>query len=198
MANTRFSLQDLAHLGGCSPRLVRRYIEQGLLPPAQVRGRGAYYAAVHLDRLRAVGVLKSRDRLRIAVIRQVLDNLSGDEIQQVAAGTALELDALPSIRSSAVNAAVPDSAVQSQPQDRAMGEGDVEIWATVRITADIELRARGLNRKGLGRLQAIAEQLRQVVQTNQPLGPTGAGGLTPGYNERETRSLLTPLDDALL
>ena len=198
MANTRFSLQDLAHLGGCSPRLVRRYIEQGLLPPAQVRGRGAYYAAVHLDRLRAVGVLKSRNRLRIAVIRQVLDNLSGDEIQQVAAGTALELDALPSIRSSAVNAAVPDSAVQSQPQDRAMGEGDVEIWATVRITADIELRARGLNRKGLGRLRAIAEQLRQVVQTNQPLGPTGAGGLTPGYNERETRSLLTPLDDALL
>ncbi len=198
MANTRFSLQDLAHLGGCSPRLVRRYIEQGLLPPAQVRGRGAYYAAVHLDRLRAVGVLKSRDRLRIAVIRQVLDNLSGDEIQQVAAGTALELDALPSIRSSAVNAAVPDSAVQSQPQDRAMGEGDVEIWATVRITADIELRARGLNRKGLGRLQAIAEQLRQVVQTNQPLVPVGAGELTPGYNERETRSLLTPLDDALL
>lgn len=198
MANLRFSLEELAHLGGCSPRLVRRYIEQGLLPPAQVRGRGAYYAAAHLDRLRAVSVLKSRDRLRIAVIRQVLDNLSGDEIQQVAAGTALELDALPSIRSSAVNAAVPDSAVQSQPQDGAMGEGDVEIWATVRITADIELRARGLNRKGLGRLRAIAEQLRQVVQTNQPLGPTGAGGLTPGYNERETRSLLTPLDDALL
>ena len=194
----RFSLGELAHLGGCSPRLVRRYIEQGLLPPAQVRGRGAYYAAVHLDRLRAVEVLKSRDRLRIAVIRQVLDNLSGDEIQQVAAGTALELDALPSIRSSAVNAAVPDSAVQSQPQDRAMGEGDVEIWATVRITADIELRARGLNRKGLGRLRAIAEQLRQVVQTNQPLVPARAGGLTPGYNERETRSLLTPLDDALL
>ena len=198
MANLRFSLEELAHLGGCSPRLVRRYIEQGLLPPAQVRGRGAYYAAVHLDRLRAVGVLKSRNQLRIAVIRQVLDNLSGDEIQQVAAGTALELDALPSIRSSAVNAAVPDSAVQSQPQDGAMGEGDVEIWATVRITADIELRARGLNRKGLGRLRAIAEQLRQVVQTNQPLGPTGAGGLTPGYNERETRSLLTPLDEALL
>ena len=187
MANTRFSLQELAHLGGCSPRLVRRYIEQGLLPPAQVRGRGAYYAAVHLDRLRAVGVLKSRDRLRIAVIRQVLDNLSGDEIQQVAAGTALELDA-----------ELPDSAVQSLPPAGAVAEGDVEIWATVRITADIELRARGLNQKALGRLRAIAEQLRQVVQTNQPLVPIGAGGLTPGYNERETHSLLTPLDDALL
>ncbi len=198
MANTRFSLEELAHLGGCSPRLVRRYIEQGLLPPAQVRGRGAYYAAVHLDRLRAVGVLKSRDRLRIAVIRQVLDNLSGDEIRQVAAGTALELDALPPVRLPPVNAAMVDSAVQLQPQDGAVDEGGVEIWATVRITADIELRARGLNQKALGRLQAIAEQLRQVIQTNQPLVPTGTGGLTSGYNERETRSLLTPLDDALL
>ena len=194
----RFSLGELAHLGGCSPRLVRRYIEQGLLPPAQVRGRGAYYAAVHLNRLRAVGVLKSRDGLRIEVIRQVLDNLSADEIQQVAAGAALELDSLPSVRPSPANAAVVDSAVQSQPQDRAMGEGRVEIWATVRITADIELRARGLNQNALLRLQAIAEQLRQVIQTNQPLVSTRAGGLTPGYNERETHSLLTPLDDALL
>ena len=123
MANLRFSLEELAHLGGCSPRLVRRYIEQGLLPPAQVRGRGAYYAAVHLDRLRAVEVLKSRDRLRIAVIRQVLDNLSGDEIQQVAAGTALEWDALPHVKSPPVNAAVVDSAVRLQPQDVAVKIG---------------------------------------------------------------------------
>ncbi len=134
----------------------------------------------------------------IAVIRQVLDNLSGEEIQQVAAGTALELDAIPPVRPSPVNAELPDSAVQSLPPDGAVAEGDLEIWATVRITADIELRARGLNQKALGRLRAIAEQLRQVVQTNQPLVPIGAGGLTPGYNERETHSLLTPLDDALL
>ena len=194
----RFSLGELAHLGGCSPRLVRRYIEQGLLPPAQVRGPGAYYAVAHLDRLRAVLVLKSRDRLRIAVIRQILDNLSGDEIQQVAAGAALELDALPPVRSPPVNAAVVDSAVQSQLQDGAVGITGVEFWATVRITADIELRARGLNQNALLRLQAIAEQLRQVIQTNQPLVSTRAGGLTPGYNERETHSLLTPLDDALL
>jgi Ca-activated chloride channel family protein len=198
MADLRFSLEELAHLGGCSPRLVRRYIEQGLLPPAQVRGRGAYYAAVHLDRLRAVEVLKSRDRLRIAVIRQVLDNLSGDEIQQVAAGTALQWDALPYVKSPPVNAAIADSAVRLQPLDVAASEAGVEIWATVPITADIELRVRGQNGKALGRLQAIAEQLRQVIQTNQPLVPSGADGLAPGYNDREPPSLLTPLDDALL
>jgi hypothetical protein len=145
-----------------------------------------------------VQILKTRNQLRIPVIRQVLDSLSGDEIQQVAAGTALELDALPPAKPLQVDAAVVDSAVRPQLQDRPAGEIGVEMWATIRITADIELRARGLNGKALDRLQAIAEQLRQVIQTNQPLAPIGAGGLTSGSNERETHSLLTPLDDALL
>lgn len=198
MAKSSFSLKELARLCGCSPRLVRRYIEQGLLPPAQTRGRGAYYGSTHLDRLRAVQILKTRNQLRIPVIRQVLDSLSGDEIQQVAAGTALELDALPPAKPIQVDPAVVDSAVRPQPQDGPAGEIGVEMWATVRITADIELRARGLNGKALGRLQAIAEQLRQLIQTNQPLAPIGVGRLTSGSNDRETHSLLTRLDDALL
>ena len=198
MAKSSFSLKELARLCGCSPRLVRRYIEQGLLPPAQTRGRGAYYGSTHLDRLRAVQILKTRNQLRIPVIRQVLDSLSGDEIQQVAAGTALELDALPPAKPIQVDPAVVDSAVRPQLQDRPASEIGVEMWATIRITADIELRARGLNGKALGRLQAIAEQLRQLIQTNQPLAPIGVGRLTSGSNDRETHSLLTRLDDALL
>jgi Ca-activated chloride channel family protein len=198
MAKSSFSLKELARLCGCSPRLVRRYIEQGLLPPAQTRGRGAYYGSTHLDRLRAVQILKTRNQLRIPVIRQVLDSLSGDEIGDVIAGAALKPDALPPAKPLEVDAAVVDSAVRPQPQDGPAGEIGVEMWATVRITADIELRARGLNGKALGRLQAIAEQLRQLIQTNQPLAPIGVGRLTSGSNDRETHSLLTRLDDALL
>ena len=198
MAKSSFSLKELARLWGCSPRLVRRYIEQGLLPPAQTRGRGAYYGSTHLDRLRAVQILKTRNQLRIPVIRQVLDSLSGDEIGDVIAGTALKPAALPPAKPLEVDAAVVDSAVRPQPQDGPAGEIGVEMWATVRITADIELRARGLNGKALGRLQAIAEQLRQLIQTNQPLAPIGVGRLTSGSNDRETHSLLTRLDDALL
>ena len=198
MAKSSFSLKELARLCGCSPRLVRRYIEQGLLPPAQTRGRGAYYGSTHLDRLRAVQVLKTRNQLRIPVIRQVLDSLSEDEIGDVAVGAALKPDALPPAKPLQVDAAVVDSAVRPQLQDGPAGEIGVEMWATVRITADIELRARGLNGKALGRLQAIAEQLRQLIQTNQPLAPIGVGRLTSGSNDRETHSLLTPLDDALL
>ena len=198
MANIGFSLNELASRCGYSPRLVRRYIEQGLVPPAQTRGRGAYYTAVHLDRLRAVGVLKTRYQLRISEIRQVLDSLRGDEIRQVAAGASLDLDTLLDTRASSVDVPQVDMTRQHQTPEGSMVAADIEMWATVRITADIELRARGLNRKALGRLQAIAGRLRQVIQTNQPLVPLGAVQLTTESDEGESGSLLTPLDDALL
>ena len=198
MANITFSLNELASRCGYSPRLVRRYIEQGLLPPAQIRGRGAYYTAVHMDRLRAVGILKTRDQLRISEIRRVLDNLSGDEIRQVAAGASLSLGSLLHDTVNSVHVPPVDLNHQQQSPERAIAAADIEMWATVRITADIELRARGLNGKALDRLQAIAGQLRQVIQTNQPLVSLGAVQLPTEPDEGETRSLLTPLDDALL
>ena len=198
MANITFSLNELANRCGYSPRLVRRYIEQGLLPPAQIRGRGAYYTAVHMDRLRAVDILKTRDQLRISEIRRVLDNLSGDEIRQVAAGASLDLDTLLDTRASSVDVPQVDMTRQHQTPEGSMVAADIEMWATVRITADIELRARGLNGKALGRLQAIAGQLRQVIQTNQPLVSLGAVQLTTESGEGERHSLLAPLDDALL
>ena len=198
MANIGFSLNELANRCGYSPRLVRRYIEQGLLPPAQTRGRGAYYTAVHLDRLRAVEVLKTRDQLRINEIRQVLDNLSGDEIRHVASGASLGLDRFLDTTSSSVDVPQVNLAHQQQSPEGSIAAADVEMWATVRITADIELRARGLNGKALGRLQAIAGRLRQVIQTNQPLASLGAVQLTTESDEGESGSLLTPLDDALL
>ena len=198
MANITFSLNELANRCGYSPRLVRRYIEQGLLPPAQIRGRGAYYTAVHMDRLRAVDVLKTRDQLRISEIRRVLDNLSGDEIRQVAAGASLSLATLLQDTVNSVDVPPVDLARQQELPERSLAAADIEMWATVRITADLELRARDLNGKALGRLQVIAGQLRQVIQTNQPLVSLGVAQLTTEPVDGETRSLLTPLDDALL
>ena len=198
MANITLSLSELAERTGCSRRLVRRYIEQGLLPPAQIRGRGAYYTSVHLDRLHAVGVLKTRNQLKINEIRRVLDYLSADEIRQVAAGAPLSLDNLLDARPSFGDAPQANLADQQQSSEGSIAVGNIEMWATIRITADIELRTRGLTEKALGRLQAIAGQIRQVIQTNQTLESLGAVQLTTESDEGERRSLLTPLDDALL
>ena len=127
-----------------------------------------------------------------------MDNLSGGEIRQVAAGASLSRGTVPDGTVGSVDVPSVDLTHEQQSSERFIAAADIEMWATVRITADIELRARGLNGKALDRLQAIAGQLRQVIQTNQPLVSLGAVQLPTEPDERETRSLLTPLDDALL
>ena len=133
MANITFSLKELANRCGYSPRLVRRYIEQGLLPPAQIRGRGAYYTAVHMDRLRAVDVLKTRDQLRISEIRRVIDNFSGDEIRQVAADASLRLATLLQDTVNSVDVPPVDLARQQELPERSLAAADIEMLSLIHI-----------------------------------------------------------------
>ena len=47
----KYSLDELAALGGISPRTVRYYISEKLLPPPLGRGPGKHYDDAHLTRL---------------------------------------------------------------------------------------------------------------------------------------------------
>ena len=47
----RFSIDELADLGGVSRRTVRYYVQEGLLPAPLGVGRGRHYGQPHLDRL---------------------------------------------------------------------------------------------------------------------------------------------------
>jgi DNA-binding transcriptional MerR regulator len=47
----RFSIDELADLGGVSRRTVRYYVQEGLLPAPLGVGRGRHYDQSHLDRL---------------------------------------------------------------------------------------------------------------------------------------------------
>jgi DNA-binding transcriptional MerR regulator len=47
----RFSVDELADLGGVSRRTVRYYVQEGLLPTPLGVGRGRHYDQSHLDRL---------------------------------------------------------------------------------------------------------------------------------------------------
>jgi len=74
-----YSLQDLADLAGVSPRTVRYYVAQGLLPsPGQV-GPGARYTDGHLARLRLIRRLQ-RQHLPLAEIRTRLAQLDDETI----------------------------------------------------------------------------------------------------------------------
>ena len=50
----RYSIDELADLGGVSRRTVRFYVQEGLLPAPLGIGRGSHYNRTHLERLLAV------------------------------------------------------------------------------------------------------------------------------------------------
>ena len=51
---TNYTLDELAAESGFEVRTIRSYIERGLLPSAQSRGRNATYLQAHLERLRVI------------------------------------------------------------------------------------------------------------------------------------------------
>ncbi len=76
------SLIDLAQLAGVTPRTIRYYIAQGLLPsPGQV-GPGARYGEAHLGRLLLIRRLQ-REHQPLAAIRARLAGLGDDDVARL-------------------------------------------------------------------------------------------------------------------
>ena len=78
----RYGLADLARVTGVTPRTVRYYIAQGLLPGANETGPGATYDERHLARLRLIRRLAAQ-HLPLAEIRTRLAALKDDEIREL-------------------------------------------------------------------------------------------------------------------
>jgi DNA-binding transcriptional MerR regulator len=79
MPDDRYSLTELADLAAVTPRTVRYYLGQGLLPGVGQSGPGSKYDAGHLARLRLIRRLQA-EHLPLAEIRRRLDGLDDDEI----------------------------------------------------------------------------------------------------------------------
>ncbi len=79
----RYSLTELADLAGVTPRTVRYYLAQGLLPAVGQTGPGSKYGADHLDRLRLIKRLQV-EHLPLAEIRHRLEGLDRDAIRDLA------------------------------------------------------------------------------------------------------------------
>lgn len=91
----RFSLQELAGAAGVTPRTVRYYISEGLLPSPE-RGPRAQYDPDQLARLRLIRQLQ-RNHLPLAEIRRHLAELSDADVH-----AALSTPPEPGIRESAL------------------------------------------------------------------------------------------------
>jgi DNA-binding transcriptional MerR regulator len=55
-----YSLDELSNEADVTPRTIRYYIAEGLLPPPESAGRNARYTQEHLDRLRLIAQMKEQ------------------------------------------------------------------------------------------------------------------------------------------
>lgn len=82
--DARYAIGDLAGLAGSTPRTIRYYVAQGLLPPPDGVGAGAYYTDAHLARLRLIRRLQ-RQHQPLSEIRQRVASLGDSEIAALVA-----------------------------------------------------------------------------------------------------------------
>jgi DNA-binding transcriptional MerR regulator len=82
--NNGYAIGELADQAGVTPRTVRFYVAEGLLPPPEGAGRAALYTADHLRRLELIKLLK-KEFLPLAQIRDLLAGLSRAEIEDLLA-----------------------------------------------------------------------------------------------------------------
>jgi DNA-binding transcriptional MerR regulator len=74
-----YTIDELASASQLPSRTIRFYQAKGALMPPEIRGRVAYYGALHLDRLKLIAQLQDRG-LRIDAIRDLLASIDKGEL----------------------------------------------------------------------------------------------------------------------
>ena len=152
-------LAELARAADVTPRTVRYYVQQGLLPSPGTRGPGTKYDRALLERLQLIKLLQ-REHWPLSKIREHLDALDEDGVRREL-GQPPELP-LPSLSDSALkyvrgvmgrHQREPDlfgspppapSAAAAQDLTAASAKWQVtkSTWERIRLTRDVELSIR--------------------------------------------------------
>jgi DNA-binding transcriptional MerR regulator len=184
--DANYDLSDLSDLAGVTPRTVRYYIQQGLLPSPGTSGPGTRYGEGHLRRLRLIRRLQ-REHLPLSEIRRQLRSLTDDDV-----GRALEappvrspvadyvqqvLGATPEAKRSAAPlfAAMMPMPVRepgkATPENRTEAPGLVERsqWDRMTLSPDIELHIRRpLSRSGNKVVEKLLDYARRLLEEDTP------------------------------
>ena len=84
MSEAIWTIGELAAAADVTPRTIRYYTAEGLLPPPELRGKYALYSTDHLNRLRLIAQLKAA-YLPLNEIRARIARLTPDQVTQLLA-----------------------------------------------------------------------------------------------------------------
>jgi DNA-binding transcriptional MerR regulator len=144
----------LADATGVTPRTIRYYVQQGLLPSPNKRGPGANYDKGLVDRLQLIKRLQ-RQHLPLAEIRNQLESLDDNGVREALGG-------LPELSLPDSSVAYVRSVLSREPYGSASAPGPLfsgkpeeadalmlpktattkSTWERVRLSRDVELHVR--------------------------------------------------------
>ncbi len=169
-----YSLKELSELAGVTPRTVRYYIVEGLLPPPLTTGRNASYGQEHLDRLHAIVTLKEM-YLPLREIRDRLDTLTPAQMRDpiYLASLSHAVGVSHAGRSARSRDERPShNRREEQRPTRSMPELDPELlpsgqtWERIPLGDDAELLIRSPIAVQLGiRLYSTLHHLREMIES---------------------------------
>jgi DNA-binding transcriptional MerR regulator len=150
----RYRLAELATLSGVTPRTIRYYIAEGVLPPPTGAGPAAAYTTAHRDRLALIELLKGR-YLPLRTIATQLATMSDAAVRD-----ELAREATPSSRPPPP--VVETGVIRDGPADPAPRSPAREIWERVALADGVELHVRADRLRNPGPLDALVRQARQL------------------------------------
>ncbi len=191
--DARYNLTELADLAGVTPRTVRYYLSQGLLPAVGTAGPGAKYDDGHLARLQVIRRLQ-REHQPLAEIRRQLESLDDAQILALAEPSTSEpndsaLDYIRRVLSPRTVVAespvayvlaaraLPAAPPQFAPTEPAVPATDVATepriersqWERIAIGADVELHIRRpLPRSTAKRVDRLVSIARDLLEEDLP------------------------------
>ncbi len=173
------SAYDLAELSGrarVTPRTVRYYIQQGLLPAPISTGPGAKYGGGHLDRLRLIRRLQ-QGHLPLAEIRRRLETLSDAEVRDLLVDDVVASEARSRPPDSAADYArgllsalvAPGPAPRRSPALPPSFAADRSQWERISLTPDLELHLRRpLSREHNKLVERLLAYARRLLEEDAP------------------------------
>jgi DNA-binding transcriptional MerR regulator len=171
-------LAQLCDTADVTPRTVRYYIQQGLLPAPESRGPGAHYTEGHLARLRLIRRLQ-REHLPLGEIRQRLERLTDADVNELLRASPTktrETPALSYIRGvlagegpRALSAAAGRLSESPRTFDDSRGPQPTRsTWERIGLTRDVELHVRRPLTREESRLVDRLLELARELSTEEP------------------------------